>query len=641
MKKTVKNKEFHCTLFTSHFLFFFFLLLTSCFLLSKITIAQPAKAAVALNNFRTIAILHEGRVKPLDTYARHVLLQFSGRSQFQKERAIDWLARLLFSPETTINDKIFLVNNPAIAQALGIEAEKKRRYSFNQIEPKFDRLEELAQSAFKIDPKERDIVENELLRLYENIKLSTQLSLNFAFAIAHENFTVLDAQTRHQLQLPDDRTEFSFLEIASRASYLDQLTAPLETLNQDKWSASQREIAELSFNLFRWGMAYQDLPLRIIPSFDPQDELWYSPWDIIVKSFHEGSAQEGLFFLQEAVNSYKEGSQLRFDLAVKNFSKLIKEKAVSKYARPMGLLGLEVMFNDLQLFEQAKVFYLFAFLFFLISLILPRRILYPICIGLIALGFAAHTIALILRIIILHRPPVSSLYETFIFVSFIAVLAGLIIEKMNKQWLGNLIAGLSGVVFLTIAGKFSAEGDTMKMLVAVLNSNFWLGTHVLSITIGYAGTCVAGIIGHVYLLQCIFKKKNKKLIESTYKTLLGALGFALTMTFLGTNLGGIWADQSWGRFWGWDPKENGALLIILWIALLFHARIAKIIGPVGLAAGAALGIMVVMWAWFGVNLLSIGLHSYGWTSGIAVNLGIYVFLQIVFISIAYPLAKKN
>ena len=170
------------------------------------------------------------------------------------------------------------------------------------------------------------------------------------------------------------------------------------------------------------------------------------------------------------------------------------------------------------------------------------------------------------------------------------------------------------------------------MLVAVLNSNFWLATHVTTITMGYAATCVGGLLGHIWLLQAVFGKDSGTL-NKTYKTTLGILGVALTLTFLGTNLGGIWADQSWGRFWGWDPKENGALMIVLWTAMLFHAKVAEMIGPLGLAVGAVIGMMVVMWAWFGVNLLSVGLHSYGFTSGVATSLIIYAVFEIVFVTL--------
>ena len=174
-----------------------------------------------------------------------------------------------------------------------------------------------------------------------------------------------------------------------------------------------------------------------------------------------------------------------------------------------------------------------------------------------------------------------------------------------------------------------------------LNSNFWLGTHVLSITTGYAGVCVAGILGHVYILQTLARPKEKMLHETTYRNILGVLGFGLTMSFLGTNLGGIWADQSWGRFWGWDPKENGAMLIVLWCAIIFHAWIGKLIGPLGVAVASALGIIVVAWAWFGVNFLSVGLHSYGFTSGAATGLITYVVCEILFLAIAAPILNKK
>jgi ABC-type transport system involved in cytochrome c biogenesis permease subunit len=256
-------------------------------------------------------------------------------------------------------------------------------------------------------------------------------------------------------------------------------------------------------------------------------------------------------------------------------------------------------------------------------------------------GIAAHALAVIIRITLLGRPPVSNLYETFVFVGFIGAVAGLLIERFNRQGLGFLVSGISGFVFLTIAGKFAADGDTLQMLVAVLNSNFWLSTHVLSITTGYAGVCVAGIVGHVYLLQAAFRPQQKEVLKKTYSVLLGTLAFGLIMTFLGTNLGGIWADQSWGRFWGWDPKENGAMLIVLWTAILFHAKIAKMVNELGMAVGSVLGIIVVMWAWFGVNLLSIGLHSYGFTSGLARNLTIYFVLQLAFIAVIAPLAYKR
>ena len=150
----------------------------------------------------------------------------------------------------------------------------------------------------------------------------------------------------------------------------------------------------------------------------------------------------------------------------------------------------------------------------------------------------------------------------------------------------------------------------MKMLVAVLNSNFWLGTHVLSITTGYAGCCVAGIVGHLYIIQRLCKPKAKKLLESTYRNLVGALLFGLMMTFLGTMLGGIWADQSWGRFWGWDPKEVFALNTFLIFLVLIHVRLKVKDRAFWTAILALTGFEVMMFNWIAVNFVITGLHSY-------------------------------
>ena len=599
------------------------------------------KEIKSLEKLKHIPILENGRVKPLDTYARNFLLRLSGKERYEKEPAIKWFARFLFAPESTRKDKIFLINNPDIPQTLGIEPDKKRRYSFNQIESGFEKLDSLYLQAQHIDKKERDIVETEIIRLYENVKLYSLLSLSFSFAFPHPDFTLTDADTLETLELPDQFMQFSFLDMALRAEKLHALTEPLTHTPTEKWTSSQEQLIKIVSHLYAWAMNYQNLPLTIVPSYVPDDKIWYSPWDALAHGLQKEEGRLEILALRNMMMAYWNGKQLDFDLAAKTFSTSIKTRLDKPGKRALRAFDQEITFNTIQPFLCAKIFYFLAFLLFLPSLASSSRILPKISFSLILAGYAFHVFGLASRIIILTRPPVSSLYETFIFVGFITVSAGLLIEYFNKQFLGIVISSLSGFIFLMIAGKFSVEGDTLQMLIAVLNSNFWLGTHVLSITTGYAGTCVAGIIGHVYILQSIFKPKDQKLLDSTYRTLIGAMGFALTMAFLGTNLGGIWADQSWGRFWGWDPKENGALLIILWLAILFHLRVGKMIGKLTLAAGSVLGIIVVMWAWFGVNLLSIGLHSYGFTSGLAVNLTIYVVLQLLFLGITYPLAKRK
>jgi ABC-type transport system involved in cytochrome c biogenesis permease subunit len=163
----------------------------------------------------------------------------------------------------------------------------------------------------------------------------------------------------------------------------------------------------------------------------------------------------------------------------------------------------------------------------------------------------------------------------------------------------------------------------------------------VTISIGYAGCCAAGLLGHIYLLQALRRAPTDSILLETYRAVFGLLAFGLIFSFVGTMLGGVWADQSWGRFWGWDPKENGALVIVLWSAVLFHARAGRMIGNLGFAAGSIFGVIAVLLAWLGVNLLGVGLHSYGFTSGIARGLFLACMFEIVYVAALVPFAKRN
>jgi cytochrome c biogenesis factor len=143
----------------------------------------------------------------------------------------------------------------------------------------------------------------------------------------------------------------------------------------------------------------------------------------------------------------------------------------------------------------------------------------------------------------------------------------------------------------------------------------------------------------VAIIQAL--KRRPAAMARTADALPGILAFGLAFTAIGTLMGGIWADLSWGRFWGWDPKENGALLLIAWCAVLFHARLAGWIGRVGFAAGSVGALVVVALAWFGVNLLGLGLHAYGFTSGASRGLLAFILLELVFLAVAVPLARKG
>ena len=215
-------------------------------------------------------------------------------------------------------------------------------------------------------------------------------------------------------------------------------------------------------------------------------------------------------------------------------------------------------------------------------------------------------------------------------------MLGLILERIFRVGLGNAVASLAGFVTLFIAHNLALDGDTMEMLQAVLDTNFWLATHVTIITLGYAATYAGGLLALFYvvfgLLTPVLSQNTGRMPihKILAKMVYGIICFATLFSFVGTILGGIWADQSWGRFWGWDPKENGALIIVLWNATILHARWGGWVKERGLMNMAIFGNIVTSFSWFGVNMLGIGLHSYGFMDGAFKWLYGFILSQIAF-----------
>ncbi len=587
-----------------------------------------SQAEEYFGHFKSIPVLHEGRIKPLDTFARNLLLQFSGRENCGRTEASAWLAKLLFAPVKTMEDKIFLINDPNLAVALNIKPEEARRYSFAQIRGHYFELERLKKGADRIDEAKRSLTENEIIRVAQNVDLYLLFTMEFQWAYPNPDFTLDASDIKAELNLPQEQNQFSYIDLASRAEKLKALAFGLKTAAKNPLTPSQMELWTAVSHMYQWSKNNQDLPFLVIPV--RQASAWVSPWDAMAQDFSNDQTRALIAYWQQMALAFSAGRLSVMDQAARHYCAALNNSLPPDVLKTIRKFPIELAYHAAGPFSWARAFYILTFIFFIVSFASSSKIWYALgCISLLA-GWIPHALGLLARILIMGRPPVSSLYETFIFVSFICVSLCFCIEYFNRRWLGLVTAALSGTALLFIAGRYSAEGDTLKMLVAVLNSNFWLGTHVTTITMGYGATCVVGILGHIWLIQAALKKKAE-VLEATHKTILGMMGVALTLTFLGTNLGGIWADQSWGRFWGWDPKENGALMIVLWLAILFHAKYAKMISAFGLAVGCVIGMMVVMWAWFGVNLLSIGLHSYGFTSGIANALFIFAGAEILFI----------
>ncbi len=175
----------------------------------------------------------------------------------------------------------------------------------------------------------------------------------------------------------------------------------------------------------------------------------------------------------------------------------------------------------------------------------------------------------------------------------------------------------------------------------MLDSNFWLSTHVIAIIIGYARLCFSGLLAVYALIIHTRQGPGEIQMKEIQSIIMHLFAGGLFFTLLGTLLGGIWADQSWGHFWGWDPKENGALVIVLGCSILYHARLCGWVHRIGFLAGVAFVIQVVMLAWLGVNLLGTGLHSYGFTEGAAKQFLTYNIISTILITILLLLGIRK
>ncbi len=292
--------------------------------------------------------------------------------------------------------------------------------------------------------------------------------------------------------------------------------------------------------------------------------------------------------------------------------------------------------NHFQPFYAGLILYIVAFLLAVIGWTIRGDTLNRTALYIIGLTFVVHTAALVIRMYLMDRPWVfvTNLYSSAIFIGWACVIMGLVVERIFRNGIGNVVGSFVGFATLIIAHNLAQGGDTLEMMQAVLDTNFWLSTHVTCITLGYASVYLAGVLGMIYILAGFLSKRiDEETARGVYGITYGILCFATFFSFTGTVLGGIWADQSWGRFWGWDPKENGALMIVLWCALILHARWGGLIRQRGVAVCAVIGNIVTTWSWFGVNLLSVGLHSYGFKDGTKIAILVFVATQLAIITL--------
>lgn len=356
---------------------------------------------------------------------------------------------------------------------------------------------------------------------------------------------------------------------------------------------------------------------RLIPPQDGSEE-----WLLLGEC--DDSTRSKFMALLEA---YQAQDALRFNQALSEYEKLLQSRSA-----PLRNVRLEEFYNRLNIFIKSVGLYLFVFLLSCFGWLSRKDRLLQCAQLFLWLAFIPHTLGIVARMILSGYPPITNLYSSVVFVGWGGAAAGLIIERRAREKLpgtGCLIGSVVGFITLLIAHSMAGDGDTIEQMSAILNSRFWLAVHVVTISLGYIAALVAGLLGVITILAGSFSRRiESKATEELARMLYATTCFALLLTFIGTMLGGLWADIAWGRFWGWDPKENGALLIILWNTIMLYARRILQVGLRGFSVMATFGNAVTAWSWFGVNQLGIGLHAYGFTDAGNRWLSIFILSQL-------------
>jgi ABC-type transport system involved in cytochrome c biogenesis permease subunit len=610
-----------------------YILITLLFFLCSGTLAASEKitSSDTLNYsiFSNIPVVHEGRLKSLESFARSKFNTISAHQLPGDKTPIALLALALFDPGKMHDAKIFYIKKPSLKRQLGLDETAADYFSLADLNAPLKATEKQALALLKTPPAQLTADQKEFLKIHDSAIALMQIMRSFSMILPLN----IEIPKTYAAQFPDP-SEVNFKMLYAVDA---DLRARMKSIvskkgeNPKAFSDEEKKLAMMGFQMdvIRSAGA-QNSVFKIMPALWGKagaDKNWISPWETMLSGQGSPQMSEYLDLWQKAALAYREGNSAAWNEEVKALYAHIENNADFSPFR----FVLEDYYHLINPYSFAIAFYLLAGM--------AALALKPRWAGILTLaGIAFHLCGIAARIIILDRPPVGTLYESVLFVALICAAAGLWFAHRRAMPSVLFPANIGAAALLFLAPAILPQGESLEILSAVLNTNFWLGTHVIIITAGYGFCILCALMAHFALMRMAFFKG-----ADIPQHLIHALSIiALLLTTVGTVLGGIWADQSWGRFWGWDPKENGALLIVLWLVWAQHGRLSKHLSPLlYLIALGALNIVVAL-AWFGVNLLNVGLHSYGFTSGLATGLGLFCALEILVLgSLWFLIVKKN
>ncbi len=568
-----------------------------------------------LDAFGRMPVLVNGRIKPMDTVARTSLLMIQSRQRVvtpdeETITPVEWLLDTLFHSSKSDIYQTFRIDSVELLESLGIHEEQRRiqydnavargmaimgfipstrsRFSFLELQPQLAEIQRQAQLADPIEAALRTPYQRAVMSLMQHLMLYHRL--------------------KHSLVMPDSEDFLGDLIAFQNNLQVGVAAVRARLADQPHDEAAALAVIEAARRFeFQDNVGY----LLAVPpaASNPNDADWEKVGGALLASFETGSINAHAMAYAGLAHAWRTDAPEQFNTIIELYSKQMD----SRFADALAKSDAEVRFNQAAPFGRETIsLYVLAGLLAAVSWLRWPDTLARSAFYLIALAWIVTTAGIAMRMWLEGRPPVTNLYSSALFVGWGSVGLCLVLEKIYRNGVGSLTAAMIGVCTLLIAHHLSLSGDTLEMMQAVLDSNFWLATHVIVVTIGYSATFLAGFLAIVYIIRGVLSRSlDSRTADSLSRMVYGIVCFATLFSLVGTILGGIWADQSWGRFWGWDPKENGALLIVIWNAIILHARWGGLVRARGLMVLAIGGNIITAWSWFGTNMLGVGLHSYG------------------------------
>jgi cytochrome c-type biogenesis protein CcsB len=456
---------------------------------------------------------------------------------------------------------------------------------------------------------------------------------------------------KQTLGIDESRNYIAFSEVFVNNQYkLSKLVEEANALAPNKRGTFEKDILRLDERLNIAYMVYFGNLFKIFPK-EPKvtgehETKWYNPMDAI--NGFEGQNKEIVeTMIRGFISTVIDADYVKADQYLAFIDQY--QRSVGRNVIPSkSKIESEILFNELNIFGQLTLAYVFVgIILFIVSFVtvfkkeLNTPKLNTFFFIILALLFAAHTFGMGHRWYISGHAPWSDTYESLVYIAWSAMFAGLFFFRKSNLALSATVV-MAGVFMFT--AHLTGVDPQITNLVPVLKS-YWLTIHVSIITGSYGFLAIGCMLGFMALLLFIVRGNgDKPHIDDNIRHITAineaALIIGLAMLIVGNFLGGVWANESWGRYWGWDPKETWAWVAIIVYAFVLHLRfVPKLNSPYIFSVTSTLAFASILMTYFGVNFYLSGMHSYATGDPVPIPMWVYVLTALVFVVIG--MAAKN